>query len=132
VLTSLSSLTKSALQITLQTTIIMITWSKDTLPSHIYQMASVSFSLLTLAKSCADHHYFEVSGKDITGKKQYSKEIGFVCLFVVFFSPHPTWPENQASTVQPRSDSYQRFYHCIAWWLPAVLHTFVHFHYGHC
>ena len=67
VLTSLSVLTKSALQITLQSTIIMITWDKDNLFHHIYQMASVSFSLLTLAKSCADHHYFESSGKNITG-----------------------------------------------------------------
>jgi len=75
VLTSLSNLTKSALQITLQTTILMISWNKDNLPSHIYQMISVSFSLLTLAKSCADHHYFESSGKNIEAHTPYGQKI---------------------------------------------------------
>merc|ERR1712142_810683 len=75
VLTSLSVLTKSALQITLQSTIIMITWDKDNLFHHIYQMLSVSFSLLTLAKSCADHHYFESNGKKITAHTPYGQKI---------------------------------------------------------
>jgi len=75
VLTSLSNLTKSALQITLQTTILMISWNKDNLPSHIYQMISVSFSLLTLAKSCADHHYFESNGKNIEAHTPYGQKI---------------------------------------------------------
>ena len=68
VLNSLSNLTKSALQLTLQTTIVMITWSHDNIPGHMFQLGSAAFSVLILAKSCTDHHYFESSGKDISGE----------------------------------------------------------------
>merc|ERR1711936_801523 len=46
VLNSLSVLTKSALQLTLQTTIVMITWDQDDIMLHIYRMVSVFFSVL--------------------------------------------------------------------------------------
>ena len=69
VLNSLSVLTKSALQLTLQATIMMITWRYDNMPWHSYQLASASLSILILAKSCTDHHYFEISGKNVKGKK---------------------------------------------------------------
>ena len=68
-LNSLSVLTKSALQLMLQTTIVMITWDQDDIMLHIYRMVSVFFSVLVLAKSCTDHHYFESSGKNITGEE---------------------------------------------------------------
>lgn len=70
VLSSLSVLTKSALQLCLQVTILMITWLKhDSLPYHTYQLASIGLSTLIIAKSCADHHYFEISGKNVRGDK---------------------------------------------------------------
>jgi len=75
VLTSLSVLTKSAIQLGLQTTIIMIRWDKSTLSNHVYQMISVSISLISLAKSCADHHYFEGSGKNVQAHTPYGQKI---------------------------------------------------------
>jgi len=75
VLTSLSVLTKSALQLTLQTTIVMITWNKDNIAYHVYQMASACFSIIALAKSCTDHHYFESSGKNISVHIPYGKTL---------------------------------------------------------
>ena len=80
VLTSLSVLTKSAIQLGLQTTIIMIRWDKNTITNHVYQMISVSISLIGLAKSCADHHYFESSGKNVQGKKKPLKSIFRRCI----------------------------------------------------
>lgn len=68
VLSSLSVLTKSAMQLSLQVTILMITWLKhDSLPYHTYQLASIALSTLIIAKSCSDHHYFEISGKNVRG-----------------------------------------------------------------
>jgi hypothetical protein len=46
----------------------MITWRYDNMPWHSYQIASASLSILILAKSCTDHHYFEISGKNVKGK----------------------------------------------------------------
>ena len=69
VLSTLSVLTKSCLQLTLQVTILMITWyTNNNFIYHSYQLASISLSTLFIAKSCADHHYFEASGKSIMGK----------------------------------------------------------------
>ena len=68
VLSSLSVLTKSAMQFTLQVTILMITWlNDDNLPYHAYQLASIGMSSIIIDKSCADHHYFEISGKNVKG-----------------------------------------------------------------
>ena len=70
VLSSLSVLTKSAMQLCLQVTILMITWLKhDSLPYHTYQLVSIGLSTLIIAKSCSDHHYFEISGKNVRGDK---------------------------------------------------------------
>ena len=69
VLSSLTVLTKSCMQLTLQATILMITWySNNDLVYHSYQLTSVCLSALIIAKSCADHHYFEVSGKSVKGE----------------------------------------------------------------
>lgn len=75
VLNSLSHLTKSAAQLTLQATILMITWGEYSLLHHIYQVFSITFSLLSLSKSCTDHHYFESSGKDITAHTPYGQTL---------------------------------------------------------
>lgn len=71
VLNSLSVLTKSASQLTLQATIMMVTWRYDNMPFHTYQLASASLSILILAKSCTDHHYFEISGKNVKVRTPY-------------------------------------------------------------
>jgi len=75
VLNSLSVLTKSALQLTLQATIMMVTWRYDNIPFHSYQLASASLSILILAKSCTDHHYFEVSGKNVKVRTPYCQMV---------------------------------------------------------
>ena len=75
VLNSLSVLTKSALQLTLQATIMMITWRYDNMPFHSYQLASASLSTLILAKSCSDHHFSEISGKNVKVRTPYGQMI---------------------------------------------------------
>jgi len=76
VLSSLSVLTKSALQLTLQVTILTITWlNNDSLPYHTYQLVSIGLSSLIIAKSCADHHYFEISGKNVRVRSPYCQLI---------------------------------------------------------
>ena len=51
-----------------QVTILMITWyTNDNLIYHSYQLASIGFSTIVIAKTCADHYAFESSGKDVTG-----------------------------------------------------------------
>jgi len=88
VLSSLSVLTKSALQLCLQVTILMITWLKhDSLPYHTYQLASIGLSTLIIAKSCADHHYFEISGKNVRVRSPYCQLIvrmSFNILHILF------------------------------------------------
>ena len=72
VLSSLTVLTKSCMQLTLQATIMMITWYSDNdVLYHSYQLTSVCLSTLIIAKTCADHHYFEISGKSVKGKHEY-------------------------------------------------------------
>jgi len=66
ILNSLSVLTKSAAQMVLQTTIMMITWYQKTLQYHIYLPVSAAIAVMMLANSCTSHHYFESSGKSIT------------------------------------------------------------------
>ena len=47
----------------------MITWYHNTdLVYHSYQLASVGLSTVIIAKSCADHHYFETRGKSVRGE----------------------------------------------------------------
>jgi len=76
VLSSLSVLTKSAMQLCLQVTILMITWLKhDSLPYHTYQLVSIGLSTLIIAKSCSDHHYFEISGKNVRVRSPYCQLI---------------------------------------------------------
>jgi len=87
VLNSLSVLTKSALQLTLQATIMMVTWRYDNIPWHSYQLASASLSILILAKSCTDHHYFEMSGKNVKVRTPYGQLIRrmlFNILHIIF------------------------------------------------
>ena len=55
----------------MQATIMMITWySNDDVVYHSYQLTSVCLSAVIIAKSCADHHYFEISGKSVKGKEE--------------------------------------------------------------
>ena len=69
VLTSLSVLTKSSLQLVLQTTIMMITWNTDhEVPLIIFRLGSMVVSLLTIANAATSHHYFVSSGKRTEGK----------------------------------------------------------------
>ena len=77
VLSSLSVLTKSCMQLTLQATIMMITWTsfESDVGLHSYQLASVCLSALIIAKSCADHHYFETSGKCVKGETENGLEL---------------------------------------------------------
>jgi len=65
VLTGLSALTKSACQLMLQSSILMLTWGRQEDWNHGYQVASILVNAVMLAKSQADHFYFESSGKDI-------------------------------------------------------------------
>jgi len=88
VLNSLSVLTKSALQLGLQTYIILSTWHKPHESSEssalggsweskiIPPILSAAFSLFMLAKSGTDHHYFESSGKDVHARPAYMSYIG--------------------------------------------------------
>jgi hypothetical protein len=75
VLNSMSVLTKSALQLLLQTTIVMITWRYSSLPYHSYQLTSMVISSLILAKTCTDHHYFTASGKNVNVNVPYCEMI---------------------------------------------------------
>ena len=68
-LDSLSVLSKSGIQIVLQTSIMMITWAEDRSALHLsYRILNVMFAVLVLASSASDHHYFESSGKNVNGK----------------------------------------------------------------
>jgi len=82
-LNSLSVLTKSALQLTLQATIMMVTWRYDNIAFHSYQLASASLSILILAKSCTDHHYFEISGKNVKVRTPYCQMVCRILLNIV-------------------------------------------------
>lgn len=76
VLSSLTVLTKSCMQLTLQATIMMITWySNNDVLYHSYQLTSVCLSTLIIAKTCADHHYFEISGKSVKERSPYCQLI---------------------------------------------------------
>ena len=61
VLTSLQAQTESAVQLVLQTRIMMITWT--TFGTNWLQLASALSSLFMLSKVNKDHHYYELSGK---------------------------------------------------------------------
>ena len=61
-------MTKSALQIILQTSIMMITWTQESRTNvHVYRLLNVVFAVLVLASSATDHHYFVASGKNVKG-----------------------------------------------------------------
>ena len=65
-----------------QATILMITWYHNTdLVYHSYQLASVGLSTVIIAKSCADHHYFETRGKSVRG------ELSALCLLCLIDCP---------------------------------------------
>lgn len=82
VLSSLTVLTKSCMQLTLQATIMMITWyTNNDMYYHSYQLASVCLSTLIIAKTCADHHYFEISGKSVKGKHELLTCVVLIFLF---------------------------------------------------
>lgn len=75
VLTSLSALTKSALQLVLQTTILMITWGKIGVGYRVYILVSALFNSWMLAKSSTDHHYFESSAKNVRVRTPYCQMV---------------------------------------------------------
>ena len=75
VLSSLS-LSKSCLQLGLQVTILMITWKRpDEADQHWPQLASVICSTLIIAKKVADHHYFEISGKNVKERTSFCQSV---------------------------------------------------------
>jgi len=55
----------------------MLTWynENNNIFYHSYQLASIGLSTLIIAKSCTDHHYFEVSGKAVRERSPYCQLI---------------------------------------------------------
>ena len=103
VLNSLSVMTKSALQISLQTSILMITWNQDgrnyvqpyITYIHTYRLLNVVLAVLVLASSATDHHYFGASGKNVKGfhflnvfdTKRGTAKLTFVCAGACISAP---------------------------------------------
>lgn len=87
ILNSLSVLTKSAAQMVLQCTIMMITWYQKSMGYHIYLPISAALAVIMLANSCTSHHYFESSGKNIThnvSQSRRTRRLFFNLLHIVF------------------------------------------------
>ena len=83
VLTSLSVLTKSSLQLVLQSTIVMITWNTDhEVPLIIFRLGSMVVSLLTIASAATSHHYFVSSGKRPEGKDSRESAASFIIRYL--------------------------------------------------
>ena len=70
VLSSLGTLTKSACQLILQTSIMMVTWHLEDTKTllHVYRTTNIVFSAMMLARSATINHYFVSSGKNVQGK----------------------------------------------------------------
>ena len=70
VLSSLGTLTKSACQLILQTSIMMVTWHLEDTNAllHVYRTTNIVFSAMMLARSATINHYFVSSGKNVQGK----------------------------------------------------------------
>jgi len=87
VLASLSALTKSAFQLVLQSTILMITWSNISTFWRIYILTSAIFASIMLAKATTDHHFFESSAKNVRVRPPYSQRLKkfFMILIQIFF-----------------------------------------------
>ena len=73
VLNSLSVLTKSAVQLVLQTSIMMVTWQtwhkhQDWL--HVYRLCNVGLALLVLSGAATNHHYFVSRAKNIRADRE--------------------------------------------------------------
>ena len=76
VLSSLGTLTKSACQLILQTSIMMVTWHLEDTKTllHVYRTANIIFSAMMLARSATINHYFVSSGKNVQGKVAILKQ----------------------------------------------------------
>ena len=70
VLNSLSVLTKSAVQVVLQTSIMMLTWDQHQLWLNIYRLCNVVLALLVLSGAATNHHYFVSRAKNIQAARQ--------------------------------------------------------------
>ena len=75
-LSSLGTLTKSACQLILQTSIMMVTWHLEDTKTllHVYRTANIIFSAMMLARSATINHYFVSSGKNVQGKVAILKQ----------------------------------------------------------
>ena len=83
VLTSLGTLTKSACQLILQTSIMMVTWHLEDTKTllHVYRTTNIIFSAMMLARSATINHYFVSSGKNVKGNKILKKDHSMYRLF---------------------------------------------------
>jgi len=81
VLTELQAQTESAVQLVLQSRIMMITWT--TTGNNYLQLATAISSLLMLSKVSKDHHYYDLSGKTQLPRNLKSIFPHFVYLMVI-------------------------------------------------
>ena len=70
VLNSLSVLTKSAVQLVLQTSVMMVTWHQHQDWLNLYRLWNVGLALLVLAGAATNHHYFVSRAKNIRADRE--------------------------------------------------------------
>ena len=106
----------------------MITWRYSKMAFHSYQLASVALSTLILAKSCTDHHFFEISAKNVKGNT--ANALTFEYNYI--FSENTILPDDYKTTLQHCPHSTQRFRDCSSCGLSSVLGTCCSWDHGHC
>ena len=70
VLNSLSVLTKSAVQVVLQTSIMMVTWHHHQAWLNVYRLCNVGLALIVLSGAATNHHYFVSRAKNIRADRE--------------------------------------------------------------
>ena len=70
VLNSLSVLTKSAVQLVLQTSIMMVTWHQQQDWLNVYRLTNVGLALLVQSGAATNHHYFVSRAKNIKADRE--------------------------------------------------------------
>ena len=124
VLNSLSVLTKSALQLVLQTSIIMITWSTEhDVWLRLYRIGSIVMSLLVIANAATGHHYFVSSGKDTHGREITNTLLLCHHQSVCSRETSEAFKKTVTSDVQHYSCPHQRFCHLAAGRLSPIPHS---------
>jgi len=74
ILNNMTVLTKNCMQLILQGTIFLVRWNYNMtsfnkpqeIPNQLNQIFSIIVSTIMIAKTCADHYYFEKSGKNVS------------------------------------------------------------------